>query len=147
MNWKKLLLIGLIALGFGFASTPSHAGVSVGIGIGVPVAYPYPPYPYPYYGYRPVVYAGPSFYWWHGRRVFITRHHRFHRVWWPFESHWARYLFRLLSRALPEKVSEDGAPAVRGAQDVQDDRHTRGHRHAVIAAATVPRSSRSKATV
>jgi len=81
MNWKKILLIGLIALGFGFASTPSQAGVSVGIGIGVPVAYPYPypPYPYPYYG--PVVYAGPSFYWWHGHRVFVTRHHRFHGVW------------------------------------------------------------------
>jgi len=36
MNWKKLLLIGLIALGFGFASTPSQAGVSVGI-VRVPV--------------------------------------------------------------------------------------------------------------
>lgn len=84
MNGKKFLLIGLIVLGFGLASTPSQAGVSVGIGIGVPLAYPYPypPYPYPYYGYGPVVYAGPSFYWWHGHRVFVTRHHRFHRVWW-----------------------------------------------------------------
>jgi hypothetical protein len=83
MNWKKLLLIGLIALGFGFASTPSQAGVSVGVGIGVPIGYPYPyppyPYPYPYYG---GVYVGPSFYWWHGHRVFIPRHRRFHRVWW-----------------------------------------------------------------
>jgi hypothetical protein len=82
MNWKKFLLIGLVAAGFAFAATPSsQAGVSVGIGIGVPVAYPYPPYPYPYYGYGPVVYARP-FYWWHGRRVFVGRHHRFHRVWW-----------------------------------------------------------------
>ena len=83
MNWKKLLLIGLIASGFGFASTPSQAGVSVGVGIGVPIGYPYPyppyPYPYPYYG---GVYVGPSFYWWHGHRVFIPRHRRFHRVWW-----------------------------------------------------------------
>ncbi|HEY6111801.1 MAG TPA: hypothetical protein VIV62_04745 [Chthoniobacterales bacterium] len=83
MNWKKLLLIGLIALGFGFASTPSQAGVSVGVGIGVPIGYPYPyppyPYPYPYYG---GVYVGPSFYWWHGHRVFIPRHRGFHRVWW-----------------------------------------------------------------
>jgi hypothetical protein len=84
MNWRKLLLIGLIALGFGFASTPSQAGVSVGIGIGVPVAYPYPypPYPYPYPYYGPGVFVGPSFYWWHGRRVFVPRPHRFHRVWW-----------------------------------------------------------------
>jgi hypothetical protein len=83
MNWKKLLLIGLIASGFGFASTPSQAGVSVGVGIGVPIGYPYPPYPYPYpYPYYGGVYVGPSFYWWHGHRVFIPRHRRFHRVWW-----------------------------------------------------------------
>jgi hypothetical protein len=84
MTLKKLLLIALVAASFVFASTPSQAGVSVGIGIGFPIGYPYPypypPYPYPYYGYRPVVYVGPSFYWWHGHRVFVPRH-RFHRVW------------------------------------------------------------------
>ncbi len=37
MNWKKLLLIGLVASGFAFAAAPrSDAGVSVGIGFGFP---------------------------------------------------------------------------------------------------------------
>ena len=86
MNWKRLLLIALIASGFAFASAPrSDAGVSVGIGFGFPVGYGYGPYgyypPYPYYGY----YGGPSFFWRNGYRVFVrhrgfVRHpHRFHR--------------------------------------------------------------------
>jgi hypothetical protein len=88
MNWKKLLLIGLVAGGFAFASAPrSDAGVSVGIGFGFPVGYPYsyPYYPYPYGYYGPTVYGGPSFFWHNGHRVFIrhrafARHpHRFHR--------------------------------------------------------------------
>jgi len=82
MNWKKLLLIALVASGFAFASAPrSDAGVAVGIGIGFPVAYPYPyPYPYPYYGYYgPSVYVGPSFYWYHGHRVYYSRYHRHFR--------------------------------------------------------------------
>jgi hypothetical protein len=84
MTLKKLLLIALVATGFAFTSTPSQAGVSVGIGIGVPIGYPYPyygyrGYPYPYY--RPVVYVGPSFYWYHGHRVFFTRHHRRFHHW------------------------------------------------------------------
>jgi len=87
MNWKKLLLIGLVASGFAFAAAPrSDAGVSVGIGFGFPgyYSYGYPGYgygyypygyyrPYPYYGY----YAGPSFYWSGGHRVYY-RHHRHH---------------------------------------------------------------------
>ena len=84
MTLKKPLLIALVAASFMCVSTPSQAGVSVGIGIGFPIGYPYPyygypAYPYPYY--RPVVYVGPRFYWYHGHRVFIPRHHRFHRVW------------------------------------------------------------------
>ncbi|HET9417978.1 MAG TPA: hypothetical protein VFO30_01440 [Chthoniobacterales bacterium] len=77
---KKLLLIAGIAGAFMFAATPSRAGVSVGIGIGFPVgyAYPYPPYPYPYPYYAPgPVYFGPSFYWYHGYRVYYPRHRRY----------------------------------------------------------------------
>jgi hypothetical protein len=75
MNWKRLLLIGLVASGFAFASAPrADAGVSVGIGFGFPVAYPYPYYPYPYGYYGPRVWVGPSFYWHNGRRVFVPRH-------------------------------------------------------------------------
>jgi hypothetical protein len=75
MNWKKLLLIALVAGGFAFASAPrSDAGVSVGIGFGFPVGYPYPYYPYPYGYYGPSVWVGPSFYWRNGHRVFIPRH-------------------------------------------------------------------------
>ena len=83
MRLKKLLLIALVAAGFAFVSTRSEAGISVGIGIGVPFGYPYPYYGYPgYYPYyRPVVYVGPRFYWYHGRRVCYPRHHRFHRFW------------------------------------------------------------------
>jgi hypothetical protein len=86
MNWKRFLLIALVASGFAFASVPrSDAGVSVGIGFGFPVAYPYPypyyPYPYGYYGSTVVV--GRPFFWHNGHRVFVARHprhfRRFHR--------------------------------------------------------------------
>lgn len=83
MNWKRLLLIALVAGGIAFVPAPrSDAGVSVGIGFGFPVGY----YGYPYYGYyRPYAYpyyrpypygyyVGPSFYWYGGHR------HRVHRV-------------------------------------------------------------------
>ena len=47
MNWRKYLLIALVAGGCAFAPAPqSDAGVSVGIGVGFPGAYPY-------YGYYP----------------------------------------------------------------------------------------------
>ena len=73
---KKLLLIALVAGGLMFTAAPrSDAGVSVGIGFGFPVAYPYP---YGFYG--PAVYAGPSFYWHDGRRVFVARHPHVHHV-------------------------------------------------------------------
>jgi len=90
MNWRKLLLIALVVGGCAFAPAPrSDAGVSVGIGVGFPVGYPYPYYgyypygpypyyPYPYYGTS--FYGGPSFYWYHGRRVYYTRH-RHHGYW------------------------------------------------------------------
>ena len=93
MNWKKFLLIAIVAGGFAFVSAPrSEAGISVGIGIGVPVAYPYPygyyrygcHRPYGYYRsyYRPhaVVYVGPHYYWSHGHRAWCSRHHH-HRHW------------------------------------------------------------------
>jgi hypothetical protein len=88
MNWKRLLLIALVASGFAFASAPrSDAQVSFGIGFGAPVGYygygypyyGYYPYgysyyrPYPYYGY----YVGPTFYWSGGHRYYY-RHHRHH---------------------------------------------------------------------
>jgi hypothetical protein len=88
MNWRKYLLIALVAAGCAFAPAPqSDAGVSVGIGVGFPGAYPYYGYfpygPYPYYPnpyYRTSFYVGPSFYWYHGRRVYYTRH-RHHGYW------------------------------------------------------------------
>jgi hypothetical protein len=76
MNWKKLILIALVAGGTAFVAAPrSDAGVSVGIGFGFPVgyAYPYPYYPYPYGYYGPSVWVGPSWYWHNGHRVFVTR--------------------------------------------------------------------------
>jgi hypothetical protein len=87
MNWKKLLLVAIVAGGFAFATVPrSNAGVAIGIGLGFPGVYPYPyygypyAYPYPYYGYYgPSVYAGPSFYWSHGHRVYFRNHRSFHR--------------------------------------------------------------------
>ncbi len=83
MNWKRLLLIALVAGGLAFVPAQrSDAGVSVGIGFGGPVGYygyyPYGYYPYryyrpyPYYGY----YYGPSYYWYGGHRYY--RHHRHH---------------------------------------------------------------------
>jgi hypothetical protein len=92
MNWKKLLLVAIVAGGFAFGAVPrSNAGVAIGIGLGFPVVYPYPyygypyPYPYPYYGYYggyygPSVYVGPSFYWYHGHRVYFRNHRSFHRL-------------------------------------------------------------------
>ena len=93
MNWKKLLLIAVIAAGFAFVSAPrSEAGVAVGIGIGVPVgygyggygygyapvAYPYGGYPYGYYspGYVRVA-VRPHYHWRHGHRIYCTARHRY----------------------------------------------------------------------
>ena len=46
MNWKKLLLIAVVAGGFAFVAAPrSEGGVSVGIGLGFP-GYGYGYYPY-----------------------------------------------------------------------------------------------------
>jgi len=83
MNWKRLLLITLVAGGLAFVPAQrSDAGVSFGIGFGGPVGYygyyPYGYYPYgyyrpyPYYGY----YYGPSYYWYGGHRYY--GHHRHH---------------------------------------------------------------------
>jgi len=83
MNWKKLLLIGLVAGVLAFVPAQrSDAGVVVGIGVGFPGYYGYYPYgyyypyryyrPYPYYGY----YGGPTYYWSGGHRYY--RHHRHH---------------------------------------------------------------------
>jgi len=48
MNWKKLLLVAIVAGGVAFAAVPrSDAGVAIGIGLGFPVVYPYPYYGYP----------------------------------------------------------------------------------------------------
>ena len=66
MNWKRLLLIGLVASGFAFASAQrSDAGVSFGIGFGpgyygygYPGYYGYGYYPYPYYRPYPYYYYG-----------------------------------------------------------------------------------------
>ena len=45
MNWKKLLLIGLVAGVLAFVPAQrSDAGVAVGIGIGFPGYYGYYPY-------------------------------------------------------------------------------------------------------
>jgi hypothetical protein len=86
---KKFVLVTLAMGVFTFAAAPSSdAGVTVGIDLGFPAAYPYPyygcgyPY-YPYYGYyRPSVYIGPSFYWYHGHRVYYPRrYHRHYHYW------------------------------------------------------------------
>jgi len=80
MNWKKVLLIALVASGLAFVPVQrSNAQVSVGIGVGTPgYYYGYPSYgyyrPYPYYGY----YYGPSYYWYGGDRYYYHRHHRHH---------------------------------------------------------------------
>src|SRR5437879_3635197 len=69
MNWKKLLLIGLVAIGFG----PGYYGYPAYYGYGYyPYGY-YRPYPY-YYSY----YGGPTFYWSGGHRVYYRHHHRHH---------------------------------------------------------------------
>ena len=85
MNWKRLLLIALVAGGLAFVPAQrSDAGVSVGIGFGGPVGYygyyPYGYYPYryyrpyPYYGY----YYGPS-YWYGGHRYYGHHRHHYYR--------------------------------------------------------------------
>jgi hypothetical protein len=90
MNWKKLLLVAIVAGGVVFATVPrSNAGVAIGIGLGFPVVYPYPyygypyRYPYPYYGYYgPSAYVGPSFYWSNGHRIYYRGYRRgYHRHW------------------------------------------------------------------
>ncbi len=82
MNWKRLLLIALVAGGLAFVPAQrSDAGVSFGIGFGGPVGY-YGYYPYGYYPYRyyrPYPYYGyyePSYYSYGGDRYY--RHHRHH---------------------------------------------------------------------
>jgi len=83
MNWKRVLLIALVASGLAFVPVQrSDAQVSVGIGVGFPGGYyGYPGYYgyYPYGYYRPYPYGyynGPSFYWYGGHRYY--RHHRHH---------------------------------------------------------------------
>src|SRR4051794_4628017 len=89
MNWKRLVLIAVIAAGFAFVSAPrSEAGVSVGIGLGVPVGYGYGyggyygytpayyPYGSPYGYYSPVrVVVRPHYHWRHGHRIYCTARH------------------------------------------------------------------------
>jgi hypothetical protein len=87
MNWKKVLLMALVAGGIAFVPAQrTDAGVGFSIGVGFPGYYSYYPYgyyrPYPYYGYyRPYpyygYYYGPSFYWYGGHRYYY-RHHRHH---------------------------------------------------------------------
>ena len=87
MNWKKLLLVAVVAAGFAFTAAPrSEARTFVSVGIGFPVGfgygypayypYAYPGYSYGYYpypAYRVSYYYGRPFYWSHGRRIFIAR--------------------------------------------------------------------------
>ena len=97
MTWKKLLLIAVVAVGFGIVSAPrSEAGLSVGIGFGVPVGYGYGygygpyyssyspyyarPYGYGYGYYEPVrVIVRPHYHWRHGHRYYCRRSHRHFR--------------------------------------------------------------------
>jgi len=79
MNWKRLLLIALVAGGFTFVPVHrSDAQVSVGIGFGYPGGYygyyPYRYYPYGYYRPYPYYYR-PSYYWYGGHRYY--RHNRY----------------------------------------------------------------------
>lgn len=93
MTWKKLLVVGLAVLAFGFAAAPRSeaGGISVGIGFGVPVGYGYHgygpryyPYGYRGYGYSPYgyyqpvvgIYVRPHYHWRHHRRVYCTLRHR-----------------------------------------------------------------------
>src|SRR5260370_39878779 len=86
MNWKRVLLIGLVASGLAFVPVQrSDAQVSIGIGFGgygYPGFYGYYPYgyyrPYPYYG----SYYGSLFNWHNVHRHYYYlshRHHYYHR--------------------------------------------------------------------
>jgi hypothetical protein len=82
MNWKKILLIAVVAVGFAFAAAPrSEARVFVNVGLGFPGFY-YGPGPYYGYGYAPYgyYYGGPRYYyngrpyyWYRGQRVYYSR--------------------------------------------------------------------------
>lgn len=92
MNWKKLLIIAVAVVGFGFVGAPkSEAGgrVHFSIGIGGPVHYGYygghygrPVYYAPYYHrryryHRPYRHVRRHFHWRHGHRyVCYARHGR-----------------------------------------------------------------------
>ena len=89
MNWKRLLMIALVAGGFAFVPVQRSDGqVSVGIGFGSPGGY-HGYYPYGYYGhygyypygyYRPYpYYYRPSYYWYGGHRYYRHHHHYYYR--------------------------------------------------------------------
>jgi len=86
MNWKRLLMIALVAGGFAFVPVQRSDGqVSVGIGFGSPGGY-YGYYPYGYYGYYPYgyyrpypYYYRPSYYWYGGHRYYRHHHHYYYR--------------------------------------------------------------------
>ena len=86
MNWKRFLMIALVAGGFAFVPVQRSDGqVSVGIGFGSPGGY-YGYYPYGYYGYYPYgyyrpypYYYRPSYYWYGGHRYYRHHHHYYYR--------------------------------------------------------------------
>jgi len=83
MNWKRLLMIALVAGGFAFVPVQRSDGqVSVGIGFGSPGGYygyyPYGYYPYGYYRPYPYYYR-PSYYWYGGHRYYRHHHHYYYR--------------------------------------------------------------------
>jgi hypothetical protein len=86
MNWKRLLMIALVAGGFAFVPVQRSDGqVSVGIGFGSPGGY-HGYYPYGYYGYYPYgyyrpypYYYRPSYYWYGGHRYYRHHHHYYYR--------------------------------------------------------------------
>jgi len=86
MNWKRFLMIALVAGGFAFVPVQRSDGqVSVGIGFGSPGGY-HGYYPYGYYGYYPYgyyrpypYYYRPSYYWYGGHRYYRHHHHYYYR--------------------------------------------------------------------
>ena len=83
MNWKRFLMIALVAGGFAFVPVQRSDGqVSVGIGFGSPGGYygyyPYGYYPYGYYRPYPYYYR-PSYYWYGGHRYYRHHHHYYYR--------------------------------------------------------------------